>query len=627
MNMNPSSARGHVRRASAVRLHSLWTTAFVVTLACSRQEPAAHRGVTEAKPAPAVTTAPLASAAPQNAAPLAQTPVRAMSTEKVAADRSQKRFAVARPASAGLGAAFAQGALGSSGSVMARSARPARRSLVAVPEQAASDMKAPGFDSEAYARISDNPFLAVKEHPLSTFSSDVDTASYSNARRFLTEGQLPPKDAIRVEEWINYFAYTYAPPAADVPIAIHSEVSDCPWQPSHRLVRIGVQTRPIEQAAVPPRNLVFLVDVSGSMLPPNKLPLLKHGLRLLARTLRPEDDVAIVVYAGSSGLVLPPTPGTRQNEILSALDALEAGGSTNGGEGIELAYRIAQEHFRKNGINRVVLATDGDFNVGTTSEGELSRLIEEKRKTGVFLTVLGFGEGNVKDSTMEMLADRGNGNYAYIDSAAEARRVLVREAGATLVTVAKDVKLQAEFNPARVASYRLIGYENRVLADQDFNDDKKDAGDMGAGHAVTALYEVVPVGAAAPSGQAPPVSPLKYQTSGALAPSAAEPELLTVSVRYKEPAGSTSRKLVGVVVDRAVPFASASDDQRFAVAVAEFAQILRGSKLVGGLKLEDAKRTAELALAADSTGDRHELVSLIERAESVESTQAVSQSE
>jgi Ca-activated chloride channel family protein len=519
----------------------------------------------------------------------------------------------------GISGEMGAGTLGSGGHVSNR------RYAVAPPREALRSGPAAGFDSEAYAPIAENPFVAVKEHPLSTFSSDVDTASYSNARRFLNEGQLPPKDAIRVEEWLNYFSYSYAPPTGDAPIAIHTEVSDCPWQPAHRLVRIGIQSRPVEQAHVPPRNLVFLVDVSGSMLPPNKLPLLKHGLRLLTHTLRPEDEVAIVVYAGSSGLALPPTSGEHQDEILRALDALEAGGSTNGGEGIELAYRVAQEHFQKGGINRVVLATDGDFNVGTTSEGELTRLIEAKRKTGVFLTVLGFGEGNVKDSTMEMLADHGNGNYAYIDSANEARRVLVREAGATLVTVAKDVKLQAEFNPTRVADYRLIGYEDRVLADQDFNDDKKDAGDMGAGHAVTALYEIVPVGALAPVGQAPPVSPLKYQTSAALAPAASEPELLTVSVRYKEPTSDTSQKLVSVVPARAVPFASASADHRFAVAVAEFAQVLRGTKAVSRLGLEDVKRTAELALAADATGDRREFLSLVERAQSLQRTEAVSQ--
>ncbi|HEV8548654.1 MAG TPA: VWA domain-containing protein [Polyangiaceae bacterium] len=465
--------------------------------------------------------------------------------------------------------------------------------------------------------MTENAFVTVKEHPLSTFSSDVDTASYSNARRFLAEGQLPPKDSIRVEEWLNYFAYAYAPPTGDAPVAIHTEVSECPWKGEHRLVRIGIKARPIEQAQVPPRDLVFLVDVSGSMMPENKLPLLKNGLAMLTRTLRPEDQVAIVVYAGNSGLALPATPGSKQNEILTALAGLEAGGSTNGGQGIELAYRIAQEHFVKGGINRVVLATDGDFNVGTTSEGELVRLIEEKRKTGVFLTVLGFGDGNLKDSTMELLADEGNGNYAYVDSAAEARRVLVREAGSTLVTVAKDVKLQAEFNPARVQSYRLVGYEDRLLADQDFNDDRKDAGDMGAGSSVTALYEVVPVGAAAPAGQGPPVSPLKYQTTTTPTAAASAPELLTVSVRYKSPQGNASQKISAVVVDQPEAFASASADHRFAAAVAQFAQILRGTPAVAGQTLAAAQKMAAAALTADATGDRRELMTLIDRAQTL----------
>jgi Ca-activated chloride channel family protein len=471
------------------------------------------------------------------------------------------------------------------------------------------------FNTEAYAASTDNPFLTVKEHPLSTFSSDVDTASYSNARRFLGEGTLPPRDSIRVEEWINYFSYDYAPPEGDQPVAIRTEVSDCPWKQGHRLVRIGLKTRPIEQAAVPARNLVFLVDVSGSMQQPDKLPLLKTGLGMLARTLRSQDRVAIVVYAGASGLALPSTAGNEQDEILGALDALRPGGSTNGAEGIRLAYRVAREHFIRGGINRVILATDGDFNVGTTSLGELQTLIEEKRKTGVFLTVLGFGSGNVKDSTMELLADKGNGNYAYVDSAFEARKVLVREAGATLVTVAKDVKLQVEFNPARVASYRLVGYENRLLAKEDFNDDKKDAGDMGAGHAVTALYEVVPKGAPAPAGLAPAVSPLRYQTDGTLAAAAELSELLTVSVRYKLPNQDTSSKLVESVRDRAVPFAQASIDHRFAAAVAQFAQVLRGSPAVGRSTLEGARSTAAGALGSDPTSTRREMLALIERAQ------------
>jgi Ca-activated chloride channel family protein len=479
-----------------------------------------------------------------------------------------------------------------------------------------------GFDAEAYAPIVENPLLAAKEHPLSTFSADVDTASFSNARRFLRDGALPPKDSIRVEEWLNYFSYPYPAPTGDAPVAIHTEVSSSPWAPEHRLVRIGIKARPITQETTPPRNLVFLVDVSGSMQPANKLGLLKNGLGMLARTLRPQDSVAIVVYAGASGLALPATSGARQDRILDALQALEAGGSTNGGDGIRLAYAVAAEHFKKGGINRVILATDGDFNVGTTSEGELKRLIEDKRQSGVFLTVLGFGDGNVKDSTMEMLADKGNGNYAYIDSASEAHKVLVREAGATLVTVAKDVKLKVEFNPARVQSYRLVGYENRVLAKEDFNDDRKDAGDMGAGHTVTALYEVVPVGAKPAKGQAAGVDPLKYQASAALTEAAANGELLTVAVRYKAPASDTSAKMIHVVRDSVAPFASASADQRFATAVAHFALVLRGSKALEGQTLADSRKLASAALGDSGPDDRRELVAMIDRARSIGAAQA-----
>ena len=480
-----------------------------------------------------------------------------------------------------------------------------------------------GFDTEGYSAVAENPLLAAKEHPLSTFSADVDTASFSNARRFLRDGALPPKDSIRVEEWLNYFSYPYAAPSGDAPVAIHTEVSSCPWAPEHRLVRIGIKARPITQETTPPRNLVFLVDVSGSMQPANKLPLLKNGLAMLARTLRPQDSVAIVVYAGASGLALPVTSGARQDRILDSLEALEAGGSTNGGDGIRLAYAVAQEHFKKGGINRVILATDGDFNVGTTSEGELQRLIEDKRKSGVFLTVLGFGDGNVKDSTMEMLADKGNGNYAYVDSAFEARKVLVREAGATLVTVAKDVKLQVEFNPARVQSYRLVGYENRVLAKEDFNDDKKDAGDMGAGHTVTALYEIVPVGAKPAKGGAAGVDPLKYQAPSALTEASTSGELLTVAVRYKAPASDTSSKLTHVVRDSVAPFVSASADQRFATAVAHFALVLRGSKALEGQTLVDSRKLAVAALGDSGPDDRRELVAMIDRAKALGSSGGV----
>jgi Ca-activated chloride channel family protein len=471
----------------------------------------------------------------------------------------------------------------------------------------------PEFNTEAYKGVHDNPFRLVTEAPLSTFSVDVDTASYSNMRRFVQEGRLPPADAIRVEEWINYFGYEDAPPAAGEPVAVASELTDCPWAADHKLLRIALSTQPIAQDQVPPRNLVFLVDVSGSMQPANKLPLLKRGLAMLARQLRPADTLSIVVYAGASGVALPPTSGAEQSKILASLESLESGGSTNGAEGIELAYRLAERQMKRGGINRVILATDGDFNVGVTSEGELERLIVEKRKTGVFLTVRGFGEGNVKDSTMEMLADKGNGNYAYVDSLAEARKVLVHEAGATLVTVAQDVKLQLEFNPAHVRSYRLVGYENRVLADQDFNDDTKDAGDMGAGHHVTAFYEIVPGSARSPV-EGPAVDPLRYQTPRAPGAASASDELLTVKIRYKAPGGTQSLLLSRPVLDRALPFVSTSDSFRFGAAVAEYALALRGAPGVGVQHLARARALASGAVGADPRGERREFIALMDRA-------------
>ena len=467
------------------------------------------------------------------------------------------------------------------------------------------------MNTENYAHVADNAFLNVADQPLSTFSVDVDTASYSNARRFLNDGTLPPKDAIRVEEWLNYFGYDYPEPAAKEPFSVTSEVSVCPWDPSHRLVRLGLKSQQISQAETPARNLVFLVDVSGSMMPANKLPLLKRGLAMLAENLRPQDTISIAVYAGASGLALPATSGNDRARVLDALGRLEAGGSTNGGDGIRLAYATARQHFTKGGINRVILATDGDFNVGTSSEGELQRLIEEERKSGVFLTVLGFGDGNVKDSTMEMLADKGNGNYAYIDNIAEARKVLVREAGSTLITIAKDVKLQVEFNPTKVASYKLIGYENRLLAKEDFNDDKKDAGEIGAGHAVTALYEVIPKGEKA----APPkVDPLKYQSAPTAAPASASNELLTVNIRYKQPSSDVSRKFSRVVIDGGLPLEQTSPDFRFSAAVAEAALVLRGAPELSGASLESARNLAQGALGRDLTGDRHEFISLLAKA-------------
>jgi len=469
------------------------------------------------------------------------------------------------------------------------------------------------FNTEAYSHIQDNPFHLVKDSPLSTFSVDVDTASYSNMRRFVQQGAKPPIDSIRVEEWLNYFSYDDPLPPSGEPVEVASELTDCPWAPGHRLLRVALNTQPIAQEAVPPRNLVFLIDVSGSMQPDNKLPLLKRGLAMLARQLRPEDTLSMVVYAGASGLALPPTSGAEQGKILAALGSLESGGSTNGADGIELAYKVAEAQFKRGGINRVLLATDGDFNVGVTSEGDLERLIETKRKTGVFLTVLGFGEGNLKDATMEKLADKGNGQYAYIDDVAEARKVLVHQAGATLVTVAKDVKLQLEFNPARVKSYRLVGYENRALADRDFNDDKKDAGEMGAGHHVTAFYEIVPAGEPAGPGK-PAVDPLKYQNDRSPSPAAASTDLVTVKIRYKPPAGDTSLLMTRVVQDRTVPLAQTTANLRFGAAVAQYALTLRGAPGMNKERVAAARDLATSAYGNDPRGERHEFVALMDKA-------------
>lgn len=499
-----------------------------------------------------------------------------------------------------------------SGAHASRAMAPVRGNVLAPAPTSATPERDAEMNTENYAHISENPFLAVTNQPLSTFSIDVDTASYSNSRRFLADGTLPPKDAIRIEEWVNYFHYDYVGPSGDKPFSVSTEVTSCPWNSAHKLVRIGIKGQEIREENVPARNLVFLLDVSGSMMSADKLPLVKRGLAMMTEQLRPQDSVAIVVYAGNSGLVLPATSGKERGKILKALDSLEAGGSTNGGEGIRLAYSVAQSQFKKGGINRVILATDGDFNVGTTSEGELTRMIEDKRKSGVFLTVLGFGTGNTKDATMEMLADKGNGNYAYVDTLTEARKVLVREAGSTLVTIAKDVKLQVEMNPLKVQSYKLIGYENRLLAKEDFNDDKKDAGEIGAGHSVTALYEIVPKGAAAPA--TPSVDALKYQAPGAPSVAASSGELMTVSVRYKPSQGDVSTKFSVVVADSSKPIEQASDDYRFGVAVAHVALVLRGSADVKQSSLDSARAMAAGALGSDLHGDRHEFLAMVDQA-------------
>ncbi len=477
-----------------------------------------------------------------------------------------------------------------------------------------------GKNTEAYARIDDNPFHRVATAPLSTFSVDVDTASYANLRRFLREGSLPPKDAVRIEEMINYFTYDYPQPQKGEPFSITTEVTASPWNDKLSLVRIGLKAPAIDDAKVPARNLVFLLDVSGSMSSPNKLPLLRQAMTLLVNQLRPQDKIAIVTYAGNAGLVLPATNGREKDTIRSAIARLEPGGSTNGAAGIELAYQIAEANAIKGGINRVILATDGDFNVGTTSEGDLTRLIEKKRERGVFLTVLGFGMGNLKDATMEKLADRGNGNYAYIDDLDEARKVLVKEAGATLVTVAKDVKLQIEFNPATVAGYRLIGYENRLLRDEDFNDDKKDAGDIGAGHSVTALYEIVPAGVPVPAAK---VDDLKYQQKPAPAPASASQELLTVKIRYKEPDGKTSKLLARPLPNNKVELAKTSVDLRWAAAMAGFGMMLRESPHRGNMSWLQVQAMAKGAVGTDAEGYRMQALVLIDQAMKLSSNKQI----
>ncbi len=469
------------------------------------------------------------------------------------------------------------------------------------------------LDREGYDLSEENDFLNVIDEPLSTFSIDVDPASYSNVRRFIQNGQRPPIDAVRIEELINYFTYDYPEPEGDHPFSVVTEVSEAPWNPQHQLVQIGLQGQPIPREDQAPNNLVFLIDVSGSMSDSNKLPLLKSAFQLLIDELRAEDQVSIVVYAGAAGVVLPPTPGDEKDQILSALEYLQAGGSTAGGEGIELAYQLAQDSFLASGNNRVILATDGDFNVGISSDSELIRLIESKRENDIFLTVLGFGEGNLQDAKMEQLANHGNGNYAYIDSLLEAKKVLVQELGATLITIAKDVKLQIEFNPAKVQAYRLIGYENRLLENQDFNDDTKDAGEMGAGHSVTALYEIIPVGIEADQ-SLPEVDPLRYQTTQ-IDPDAADNfELLLVKLRCKQPTGDVSQVLEQPVFDLQVSSLNqTSDNFRFAAAVAAFGMVLRESPSRGSADVDLVLDLAEGSQGEDREGYRSEFLELVER--------------
>ncbi|NEO90083.1 MAG: VWA domain-containing protein [Moorea sp. SIO3G5] len=492
-----------------------------------------------------------------------------------------------------------------SGSIPASKRMPLLTTQPAIPEVS---------NRENYSPIDENAFKRVKHNPLSTFAIDVDTASYSNLRRFLNNGQLPPTDAIRIEELINYFNYDYPEPESDRPFSITTEISQAPWNPTHQLVHIGIQGEKMAIEDLPPSNLVFLLDVSGSMNTPNKLPLLKDAFRMLVNELREEDQVSIVVYAGAAGVVLPPTPGNEKDKILTAIENLNAGGSTAGGAGIKLAYKLAQDNFIKSGNNRVILATDGDFNVGVSSDSELVKLIEQKRKKGVFLTVLGFGTGNLQDSKMEKIANKGNGNYAYLDNELEAKKVLVNEIGATLLTIAKDVKIQVEFNPAKVQGYRLIGYENRRLKDEEFNDDTKDAGELGAGHTVTALYEIIPVGAKTKV-KLPDIDPLKYQSNAASTTNSKE--LMQVKLRYKEPDGNTSQLLTYPLVDKAVKLDDASDNFKFSAAVASFGMVLRDSPYKGKASFDQALTLAQESEGVDLEGYRAEFIDLIESAEEI----------
>jgi len=464
----------------------------------------------------------------------------------------------------------------------------------------------PEMNTEQYSHIKGNSFKNVKNEPLSTFSIDVDRASYANVRRFLNDGNMPPPDAVRIEEMINYFAYDYPQPAGDDPFSVSLELAECPWKSGHQLVLIALQAQKIETENLPPNNLVFLLDVSGSMDSPDKLPLLQSAMNLLVDQLRPQDKVSIVVYAGAAGVVLEPT--CDRGQILNAITGLEAGGSTAGGEGIQLAYKLAEKNFMKNGNNRVILATDGDFNVGITADGELIRLIEKERKKGIFLTVLGFGTGNLQDSKMEQLADHGNGNYAYIDDILEAKKTLVTELGGTLVTLAKDVKIQVEFNPALVKAYRLIGYENRILANEDFANDQKDAGEMGAGHTVTAMYELIPADS---DEKVPSAGGLKYQKIQIVG----SDELLTVKLRYKDPDGDTSKLLEASVKPADLQREQPSENIQFASAVAMFGMLLRESEFSGDATFKSAATMAKTAKGVDSSGERSEFIRLVEKAE------------
>jgi Ca-activated chloride channel family protein len=471
-----------------------------------------------------------------------------------------------------------------------------------------ADAQPEHFNTEEYDAIEENIFHDAIKNPLSTFSIDVDAASYSNVRRFINNGMAPPIDAVRIEELINYFDYDYQQPKGDDPFAVVTEVSVVSWNEKHKLVHIGLQGKKIPTHNLPPSNLVFLIDVSGSMDEPNKLPLVKQSFKMLVDQLRPTDHVAIVVYAGAAGVVLEPASGENKHIILESLEKLNAGGSTAGGEGIRLAYALAKQHFKDGGNNRVILATDGDFNVGESSDASMERLIEEKRQDGIFLTVLGYGMGNYKDSKMEILADKGNGNYAYIDNISEARKVLVNEFGGTLFTIAKDVKLQLEFNPAKVQAYRLIGYENRMLKSEDFNNDKKDAGELGSGHTVTALYEIIPAGVKSEFFN---IDDLKYQSTTINSSAKTSDELLTIKLRYKKPDENVSKLIMSTVTDKNISQDKTSENFRWSAAVAAFGMLLRGAEYVKEFSYDQVAAMAQGAKGADPEGYRIEFINMV----------------
>jgi len=465
------------------------------------------------------------------------------------------------------------------------------------------------FNTEEYGRIYENQYLLALSNPLSTFSIDVDTASYANVRRFIMNNQLPPKDAVRIEEMINYFDYDYPDADKKHPFSLYTEISTCPWDVNHRLIHIGLQGKKLDTKDLPPSNLVFLLDVSGSMSAPNKLPLLKSAFKLLVKQLTEKDRISIVVYAGAAGLVLEPTVGNDKEKIIASIDKLQAGGSTAGGQGIQLAYKVAEENFIKKGNNRVILATDGDFNIGVSSTSELVRMIEEKREKGIFLTTLGFGMGNYKDDRMEQLADKGNGNYYYIDSLLEAKKVFISEMGGTLFTIAKDVKIQVEFNPAKVKAYRLIGYENRMLKKEDFDDDTKDAGELGAGHTVTAMYEIIPYGS---EEEIPGIEKLKYQETKINPEAFKTKELMTIKLRYKQPDEDKSELIVHPLVDKNVDFKKTSNNFKFSAAVVEFGMLLRDSEYKGTSSVENILTLAKESKGKDDNGYRAEFIKLVE---------------